>query len=47
MDAELSNSRTGEPPLVRERPGQTFAVIEAPVEFQMGSPPTEPERFSD
>jgi formylglycine-generating enzyme required for sulfatase activity len=23
--------------------GQTFAVIEGPVEFQMGSPPTEPE----
>ena len=27
--------------------GQTFAVIEGPVEFRMGSPPTEPERFSD
>ena len=26
--------------------GQTFAVIEGPVEFRMGSPPTEPERFS-
>jgi formylglycine-generating enzyme required for sulfatase activity len=25
---------------------QTFAVIEGPVEFSMGSPPTEPERFS-
>ena len=25
--------------------GQTFAVIEGPVEFRMGSPPTEPERF--
>ena len=24
--------------------GQTFAVIEGPVEFRMGSPPTEPER---
>ena len=24
--------------------GQTFAVIEGPVEFDMGSPPTEPER---
>ena len=27
--------------------GQTFAVIEGPVEFRMGSPPTEPERFTD
>ena len=26
--------------------GQTFAVIEGPVEVRMGSPPTEPERFS-
>jgi serine/threonine protein kinase/formylglycine-generating enzyme required for sulfatase activity len=25
---------------------QTFAVIEGPVEFRMGSPPTEPDRFS-
>jgi formylglycine-generating enzyme required for sulfatase activity len=25
--------------------GQTFAVIEGPVEFRMGSPPSEPERF--
>ena len=25
--------------------GQTFAVIEGPVEFRMGSPPTETERF--
>ena len=24
--------------------GQTFAVIDGPVEFRMGSPPTEPER---
>jgi len=27
--------------------GQTFAVIEGPVEFDMGSPPGEPERFGD
>ncbi len=27
--------------------GQTFAVIEGPVEFDMGSPPTEPDRYSD
>jgi serine/threonine protein kinase/formylglycine-generating enzyme required for sulfatase activity/tetratricopeptide (TPR) repeat protein len=26
--------------------GQTFAVIEGPVEFRMGSPPTEPDRYS-
>ena len=27
--------------------GQTFAVIEGQVEFDMGSPPTEPDRYSD
>ena len=27
--------------------GQTFAVIDGPIEFDMGSPPTEPERFED
>ena len=27
--------------------GQTFALIEGPVEFRMGSPPTEPGRDSD
>ena len=27
--------------------GQTFAVIEGPVEFRMGSPPTETERFAE
>ena len=27
--------------------GQTFAVIEGPVEFRMGSPPTEPDRDSE
>ena len=27
--------------------GQTFAVIDGPVEFDMGSPPTEPERRDD
>jgi formylglycine-generating enzyme required for sulfatase activity len=27
--------------------GQTFAVIEGPVEFRMGSPPTEPDRSAD
>jgi formylglycine-generating enzyme required for sulfatase activity len=27
--------------------GQTFSVIEGPVEFRMGSPPTEPERAPD
>jgi len=27
--------------------GQTFAVIEGPVEFDMGSPPTEPDRYSE
>ena len=27
--------------------GQTFVVIDGPVEFMMGSPPTEPDRFDD
>ena len=27
--------------------GQTFAVIDGPVEFRMGSPPSEPDRDAD
>ena len=27
--------------------GQTFAVLNGPIEFDMGSPPTDPERFDD
>ena len=45
--AELTSSWTRPPPLVRQQPRQTFAVIEGPVEFRMGSPPGEPERDAD
>ena len=31
--------------MVHEQPGPTFAVIEGPVKFRMGSPTTEPDRF--
>ena len=27
--------------------GQTFAIVDGPVEFRMGSPPNEPDRFSN
>src|SRR5271157_3198202 len=36
----------GRPPLFVNSQGQTFAVIEGPVEFRMGSPPTDTERFA-
>jgi len=47
LDAELSKlkDRDNRRWYVNSQ-GQTFAVIEGPVEFRMGSPPTEPERFS-
>src|SRR5208337_2008936 len=46
LDAELSNKDRGNRRWYVNSQGQTFAVIEGPVEFRMGSPPTEPERFS-
>ena len=46
-DAELMKLKDrGNPRWYVNSQGQTFAVIEGPVEFRMGSPPTEPERFS-
>src|SRR5208337_2021563 len=48
LDAELSKLKDrGNRRWYVNSQGQTFAVIEGPVEFRMGSPPTEPERFSD
>jgi len=47
LDAELSKLKDpGNRRWYVNSQGQTFAVIEGPVEFRMGSPPTEPERFS-
>jgi len=48
LDAELMNvkDRSNRRWFVNSQ-GQTFAVIEGPVEFRMGSPPTETERFSN
>ena len=47
LDAELMKVKDrGERRWFVNGQGQTFAVIEGPVEFRMGSPPTEPERMS-
>jgi formylglycine-generating enzyme required for sulfatase activity len=47
LDAELMKLKgRGDRRWYVNSQGQTFAVIEGPVEFRMGSPPTEPERFS-
>ena len=48
IDAELSKLKDrGERRWFVNSQGQTFAVIDGPVEFLMGSPPTEPDRDSD
>jgi eukaryotic-like serine/threonine-protein kinase len=45
VDAELSKLKDrGERRWFLNSQGQTFAVIQGPVEFRMGSPPTEPRR---
>jgi formylglycine-generating enzyme required for sulfatase activity len=47
-DAQLMKIKTwGERRWYVNGQGQTFAVIEGPVEFRMGSPPNEPDRNSD
>ena len=47
LDAELMKIREwGDRRWFMNGHGQTFAVIEGPVEFEMGSPPTEPGRNS-
>ena len=47
LDAELRSSRTGATAAgIVNSQGQTFAVIEGPVEFRMGSPPTEADRIA-
>ena len=46
LDAELMKLKDrGDRRWFVNSQGQTFAVIEGPVEFRMGSPPTEPERI--
>ncbi len=46
LDAELSKLKDrGNRRWYVNSQGQTFAVIEGPVEFRMGSPPTEPDRI--
>ena len=48
LDAELMKLKDrGERRWYVNGQGQTFAVIEGPVEFRMGSPPTEPDRSLD
>jgi len=47
LDAELMKLKDwGERRWYVNGQGQTYAVIEGPVEFRMGSPPTEPERIA-
>ena len=47
LDAELMKVKDwGDRRWFVNSQGQTFAVIEGPVEFRMGSPPTEPERIA-
>ena len=47
LDAELMKLKDwGDRRWFVNSQGQTFAVIEGPVEFRMGSPPTETERFA-
>ena len=48
IDAELSKLKDrGDRRWFVNSQGQTFAVIDGPVEFLMGSPPTEPDHRSD
>jgi formylglycine-generating enzyme required for sulfatase activity len=47
IDAELAMlTDRGDRRWFVNRQGQTFALIEGPVEFQMGSPPAEPDRIA-
>ena len=47
LDAELMKVKDwGDRRWFVNSQGQTFAVIEGPVEFRMGSPPTEPDRYA-
>ena len=47
LDAELMKLKDwGDRRWFVNSQGQTFAVIEGPVEFRMGSPPTEPDRIA-
>ena len=47
LDAELMKLKDrGDRRWYVNSQGQTFAVIEGPVEFRMGSPPTEPDRIA-
>ena len=48
LDAELMKLKDrGDRRWFVNSQGQTFAVIEGPVEFRMGSPPTEPDRIAE
>jgi formylglycine-generating enzyme required for sulfatase activity len=47
IDARLRGQDRGERRWYVNGQGQTFVLIEGPVEFRMGSPPTEPDRDPD
>src|SRR5262249_59151996 len=45
IDARLRGKGRGDRRWYVNGQGQTFALIEGPIEFRMGSPPDEPNRF--
>src|SRR5262249_33865859 len=47
IDARLKGKDRGSHRWYVNGQGQTFSLIEGPVEFRMGSPPADPERFGD
>ena len=46
IDSRLKGKEKGERRWLVNSQGQTFAVIDGPVEFRMGSPPYEPDRIA-
>jgi formylglycine-generating enzyme required for sulfatase activity len=47
IDARLRGKPKGDRRWYVNRQGQTFVLIEGPVEFRMGSPPHEPDRYDN
>ena len=46
IDSRLKGKEKGDRRWLVNSQGQTFALIDGPVEFRMGSPPTEPDRIA-
>jgi formylglycine-generating enzyme required for sulfatase activity len=47
IDARLKGKDKGDRRWFVNKQGQTFVIVEGPLEFRMGSPPNEPERFTN